>query len=203
MTKLTENQTAVLTNYSFEGGRWFDSVAGDLVTLGIIAKKQQAKVTLNQLIKKGLMTVDTTVEEGSSWITLSTLGQEIAADFAPVEAEEDDLLGDVEEALQDVLEGTPADEVEEALAEIEAEEVVHAVTATETYTATEWTDEKDVEWIETIFLDGSKTLKRRQKVSGSWRTDYWGTEAGAEKQVFTTAKAAKMARAYGTFNPLV
>ncbi|MDQ5840909.1 MAG: hypothetical protein M3537_07165, partial [Chloroflexota bacterium] len=71
------------------------------------------------------------------------------------------------------------------------------------YTVEEWDEETDEWgtqfWIQTVFADGSMTLRRRRKVSGAWRTDFWGQAAGAEKRVFTTSGAAKAARAAKKF----
>lgn len=73
----------------------------------------------------------------------------------------------------------------------------------DTYEVTQWAEEVEgygvTEWIRTEFTDGSWTLRRRRNVSGAWRTDFWGQEAGADKKVFTTSGAAKKAREAGTF----
>jgi hypothetical protein len=214
-TKYTENQTAILANVDLSNGAWFDNLVNDIAAKGLVKNKQQAKVSLNQLIKKGTLSADTTVEEGSTWIELKVTEPWFRSETSPAEEapaeEEDDLLGLIQ---QDVIEGTPADEVADALAEIEAEETGEDVdtvvaeqskTVTENYTELEWTDHEGTEWTETTFNDGSRTLKRRKKVSGSWRTDYWGAEFAGDKERYTTSKFAKMARAYGAFshNPIV
>lgn len=215
MTKLTANQEAVIRTIldathqgqfigsDGEFGVWFDTLAKEAVAHGVKDLKQ-ARVTVNQMIKKNLFKVDTTIEEGSSWLALTDAGKEALTQVLLPKAEEseEDLLG-----TQDVEEGTPEDEVAEALAEIEAEAEEDLVgdvrgevqTETENYTVREWHDGDDVEFTETLFKDGSRTLKRRKKVSGSWRTDYWGAENAADKDAYTTAKLAKMARAYGQF----
>jgi len=112
---------------------------------------------------------------------------------------------EADEAIQAIVEHSDV-EVEEA-GSIDAEGNSLTVTtthSTDTYTVREWTDGDDVEWTETDFADGSRTIKRRKKVSGSWRTDYWGAEFKGDAERYTTAKFAKMARAYGSFshNPI-
>ena len=233
MTKLTNNQVTVLrtvlkkskggdADYIQNGeiGMWFDDLVIDSVENGLKDKKQ-ARVTVNQLIKKGIFRADTTVEEGSTWLEMPDAGKEALTEalFAndPEELERqkahlasleqtdedvDDLVGDIR---ADVMEGTPEDEVEDAIAEIEAEDededLVGTVetTHTENYTVREWTDADDVEWTEITFGDKSRVIKRRKKVSGSWRTDYWGAEFEGDKETYTTAKRFKMAKAYGSF----
>lgn len=229
--KLTENQTNVLFNITLDEGAWFDAAALQAAEANAVKDARQGKVILNQLIKKGVIAVDTTVEEGSSWLTLTSLGGEIIGDLItqagldteevlapePDAEEDEDLLGDVsvdedEDLLgdiqADVIEGTPANEVADALAELyeqqsagDVDTVSHdqVVSHTENYTVNEWADADETEWTETIFADGSRTLKRRRLVSDAWRTDYWGAEFSGDKERATTAKLAKMARAYGRF----
>lgn len=179
----TENQTSILANIDFTRGAWYDDVVFEATDRQLVKDRPTARRVLDQLIKKGTLTADTTVEEGSTWLELK--GSEewffSAADDTEV------ILG------QDVIAGTPEDEVEEALAELEV------VTHTENYEVREWKDEDGTEWTETIFADKSRTLKRRKQVSGQWRTDYWGSEYEGDNERYTTAKLAKMARAYGTF----
>lgn len=199
MTKYTENQTAVLANIDLSAGIWFDSLVNDIAAQGLNKDKKQARVTVNQLIKKGTLVADTTVEEGSTWLELKEAPEPwFRSETLPEEGAEEveDIIG------QDVEEGTPADEVADAIAEIEAEEdLVGTVetTHTENYTVREWTDADDVEWTEISFGDKSHALKRRKKVNGAWRTDYWGAEFEGDKETYTTAKRFKMAKAYGSF----
>lgn len=208
---LTANQASVLrtvlakskgsdSDYIQNGeiGMWFDDLAIDSTEYGIKDKKQ-ARVTINQLIKKGLFKVDTTVEEGSSWLELTDAGKEGLTEVLLPESEDvDDLVGDIR---ADVEEGTPEDEIEDAIAELEEEDLVGNVETahTENYTVREWTDGDDTEWTEITFGDNSRVIKRRKKVSGSWRTDYWGAEFEGDKETYTTAKRFKMAKAYGSF----
>jgi len=198
MTKYTDNQTAVLANVDLSDGSWFEDIVTTVAEQGLNKDKKQARVTLNQLIKKGTLGVDTTKEEGESWVYLqetepwfrSELGLEPAEEVE--EDAEEDILGHVEE------EAPAAEETPEQVPTAERTE------ETELYTVREWTDENEVEWTETTFHDGSRTIKRRKQVSGSWRTDYWGAEFEGDKETYTTAKFAKMARAYGNFkhNPI-
>lgn len=129
--------------------------------------------------------------------------EEIAAEAAAAE-EEEDLLGDVQAA---VIEDSTAGEVADALAEVfeETDKVVleQVVSHTENYTVNEWTDADEIQWTQTVFADGSSTLKRRRLVSGSWRTDYWGAEFSGDKEKATTSKLAKLARVnnHFTHNP--
>lgn len=258
ISKLTENQIALLSGISADVfsepgkdfGAWYDTVVDQAVESGLIKTKNQAKATLNQLIKKNVLAVDTTIEEGSSWLTLTPAGGDaLSALTDAVEEADEDLLGDVDTsrlvsgpdpvisesaALQqdlrsthtvpapeedddedllgdiqaDVIEGTPADEVADALEELYAQEsegdvdkvvVEQVVTHTEMYTVNEWEDAEGTLWEETIFADGSRTLKRRRLVSNSWRTDYWGAEFSGDKEKATTAKLAKGARVTGHF----
>ena len=195
MTKFTENQTAVLANIDLSAGVWFDSLVNDVAAKGLNKDKKQARVTVNQLIKKGTLVADTTVEEGSTWLELKEAPEPwFRSETLPETDEEDDLVGEVQ---QDVLEGTPEDEVADAIAEIEEapkkvsrrrkaeieagfqveseEDLIGgtpevSTTHTESYTAREWTDADGVEWTEITFDDKSRAIKRRKQVSGSWRT---------------------------------
>lgn len=218
MTKLTENQTAVISyilgatrsgQYIQDGefGVWFDSLAKEAASGGFIKDVKQAKVTLNQMIKKNLFKVDTTIEEGSSWLELTDAGKEALTQVLLPEEDAEELVGDIR---ADVEPGTPEDEVEDAIAELEEEaapaeadeDLIGEVTTTQTETGgtvREWTDADDVEWTEIHFSDGSRAIKRRKKVSGSWRTDYWGAEFEGDKETYTSAKRFKMAKAYGFF----
>lgn len=224
--KLTENQEALLARIDLIAeGAWFDDVVTQAFEQEVIKTKLQAKATLNQLIKKGILAVDTTKEEGSSWVTLTDLGGDVIGgiitdlgiaaeevlDGLADEDEDEDLLGDIPEA--EVLAVLDADEIEAEAAELEEEEedllgdtgeidlVVkeQVVSHTENYTVNEWVDAEDTEWTETLFADGSRTLKRRRLVSNAWRTDYWGAEFSGDSERATTAKLAKLARANGHF----
>jgi hypothetical protein len=201
---LTANQAAVLTAILKDGmyihgddfSGTFESFTHDLADRGTVKDKKTAKAVVNQMLKKRLFAVDAETDG----LTLTDAGKfaytELIFEGNP------EGLAEQEAHLEELAEKaeSPADE------DLIGEDPVKVETSTESYTATEWTepgDEADIEWTETIFHDGSKTLKRRKKVSGAWRTDYWGTDAGADKQVFTTAKACKMARAYGSFNSAI
>jgi hypothetical protein len=225
ITTLTENQISLLngigTDQFGEGefGAFFEDIQSQAPEKGIIKTKQQTKATLNQLIRKGIFEVDTTKEEGSSWLTLTLAGGDAISailDAAPAEdaeeEDEEDLLGDT--GMIPIVPAPAAEETEDEdllgdLGGVEAttstEDVLDTVTKeqvvshTENYTVNEWVDADDTEWTETIFADGSRTLKRRREVSGSWRTDYWGAEFSGDKERATTAKLAKMARSYGRF----
>jgi hypothetical protein len=227
ITTLTENQVLLLNGIHDaqfsegpEFGAWYDDVVTQAFEKGIIKTKQQTKATLNQLIRKKVLDVDTTKEEGASWLTLTVAGgdalaalQDASDEDAPDEdvAEDDDdedLLGDTG-AIEIVPAAAPEEDEEEDLLGVEAAEVEtisdsitqeQVVSHTENYTVNEWTDADDTEWTETIFADGSHTLRRRRKVSDSWRTDYWGAEFSGDKEKATTAKLCKMARAAGHFN---
>jgi hypothetical protein len=227
--KLTDKQSLLLTYlaaatqeglYLAEDGTfgvWFDTLVEDAAST--VGTKAQAKAAINQLVKKRVFEVDLTVEEGSAWLLRTALGKDILDTFGE---SDEDLLGDVEpeaaatdddedllgDIQADVLPGTPLNEVAEALEELYAQEhegdfdtIVkeQVVSHTENYTVNEWKDADDTEWTETIFADGSRTLKRRRLVSEAWRTDYWGAEFSGDKERATTAKLAKMARAYGSF----
>jgi hypothetical protein len=206
---LTENQAAVLTAireglsvHDDEFTAVFDTFAADLADRGSLKDKKTAKVVLNQLTKKRLLAVDAETEQ----LTLTDAGK-----YAMTEvlfADEPEKLEEQKQHLASLE--TPAEEETPAPVEEEEEDLLgtveKAVTETDSYTVTEWTEdgkEAPVEWTETTFKDGSKTLKRRTKVSGAWRTDYWGWEAGSDKKLFTSAKASKMARAYGTFTTAI
>lgn len=228
--KLTENQEALLSRIDLVAeGAWFDDVVNEAFAQGVIKTKLQAKATLNQLIKKNVLAVDTAKEEGSSWVTLTDLGGDVIGEMltdsgtiaeevlAEVEVEEDededeDLLGDTgaidivpaaeeedEDLLGDVNAGLPLVEQSHE-GDFDTVAVEQVVSHTENYTVNEWKDAEDNEWTETLFADGSKTLKRRRMVSDAWRTDYWGSEFSGDKERATTAKAAKLARANGHFN---
>lgn len=233
-TQFTDNQTAILYGIDLSEGAWFDDVVNKAAAESLNKDKKQARVTLNQLIKKGTLAVDTTKEEGSSWLTVLA-PEDWFAGYRPSEEEEDDLLGDVEipdtvEPAEDLL-GDSDDEdllgdsdVEDLLGDVSADVPTtpsgvlllgvetdtdtvtkdQVVTHSEHYTINEWTDADEVQWTETVFADGSRTIKRRRLVSDSWRTDYWGAEFTGDKERATTAKLAKMARAYGSFthNPV-
>jgi len=201
MTKYTENQTAILAGVDLSDGSWFEDIVTTVAEQGLNKDKKQARVTLNQLIKKGTLGVDTTKEEGESWVYLQEtepwfrseqgLPEEAPAEEAS-EEDEEDLIGEVHEDEPEAAEEAPS-----AAADV-------TKTVEDNYTVREWTDEHEVEWTETVFNDGSRTIKRRKKVSGSWRTDYWGAEFEGDAERYTTAKFAKMARAYGNFkhNPI-
>lgn len=214
MAKFTENQTAVLANIDLSTGVWFDTLVNDIAAQGLNKDKKQARVTVNQLIKKGTLVADTTVEEGSTWLELKEAPEPwFRSETLPSE-DADDLVGDIR---ADVEEGTPEDEVEDAIAELnvhtqvadvldaKAKEIDEdligevATTHTENYTVREWTGADEVEWTEVTFPDKSHALKRRKKVNGAWRTDYWGAEFEGDKETYTTAKRFKMAKAYGSF----
>lgn len=204
MAKFTENQTAVLSNLDFSEGMWFDTAAELADVRQLVKDKKTARVVLNQLIKKGTLVADTTVEEGSTWLELKEAPEPwFRSETAPVEEEEEEEAEEDLVGTQDVEPGTPEDEVADAIAEIEAEEedLVGdvATTHTENYVVREWTDADDVEWTEVTFPDKSHALKRRKKVNGAWRTDYWGAEFEGDKETYTTAKRFKMAKAYGSF----
>ena len=226
---LTENQAAVLTAireglsvHDDEFTAVFDTFAADLADRGSLKDKKTAKVVLNQLTKKRLLAVDAETEQ----LTLTDAGKyamtEVLFADEPEKLEEqkqhleelEDKFGTPEQRKAHLQsfgqEETPAEEETPAPVEEEEEDLLgtveKAVTETDSYTVTEWTEdgkEAPVEWTETTFKDGSKTLKRRTKVSGAWRTDYWGWEAGSDKKLFTSAKASKMARAYGTFTTAI
>lgn len=197
MSKFTENQTSILGGIDLTRGAWYDDVASLATDRGLVKDRTTARRVLDQLIKKGTLAADTTVEAGSTWLEVKAAEEWFAS--GPAEEVEEDLLG----VQQDVLEGTPADEVADALQEIEEEEtgkpIEQVVTHTENYKVNEWTTEDGTEWTETVFSDNSRTIKRRKQVSGQWRTDYWGAEFEGDKERYTTARQAKAARAYGTF----
>jgi hypothetical protein len=231
-TQFTDNQTAILYGIDLSQGAWFDDVVNQAAAESLNKDKKQARVTLNQLIKKGTLAVDTTKEEGSSWLTV-VAPENWFAGYRPYEEEEDDLLGDIEvpdtpaqaeDLLGDSDEDLLGDDDEDLLGDVAAlvpttpegvllvgVETTHdtvtkdqVVTHSEHYTVNEWVDADEVQWTETLFSDGSRTIKRRRLVSDSWRTDYWGAEFTGDKERATTAKLAKMARAYGSFthNPV-
>ncbi len=133
------------------------------------------------LCRKGLLETDGAGDEASYYLTEA--GAEVARE----------LHGEEAEAFQAEVDATIADS--EALL---AAKAVPVHEDTETYTTNEWT-EGDAQWTETIFNDGSYTLRRHRQVSGAWRTDFWGKEAGAEKKALTTSAKAKAARVNGTF----
>lgn len=209
---LTANQASVLKaimqeNFyiSQEDGDFagaFDTFATDLASAGYLKDKKTAKVVINQMLKKRIFAID-----ADEVLSITDAGKfaytELIFEGNP------EGLAEQERHLEEVAVrvAAPAEEADEDLiGEADPVVVETKVTEGEAYTATEWTEdgtEAPVEWTETIFADGSKTLKRRQKVSGAWRTDYWGWEAGSDKKLFTTAKACKMARAYGTFTTAI
>lgn len=223
--KLTENQEALLARIDLIAeGAWFDEVVTQAFEQEVIKTKLQAKATLNQLIKKGILAVDTTKEEGSSWVTLTDLGGDVIGgvitdlgiaaeevlDGLADEEEDEDLLGDVTEEevrvgrviLEQVAAAEEEEEEEDLLGDTGEIDLVvkeQVVSHTENYTVNEWVDTEDTEWTETLFADGSRTLKRRRLVSNAWRTDYWGAEFSGDSERATTAKLAKLARANGHF----
>jgi hypothetical protein len=210
---LTANQAAVLDaiaegffcteDEGFSG--LFDTFAAGLADRGTIKDKKTAKVVLGQLTKKRILHVDPETDE----LTLTDAGKYAITE---IQAEDDnsEALASAEEAGEYTGHGETFEAEEEAPVEEPEEDLLgtveKSVTEGDNYTVTEWTEdgkEADVEWTETVFADSSKTLKRRTKVSGAWRTDYWGWEAGSDKKLFTSAKACKMARAYGTFTTAI
>lgn len=211
--KLTENQEALLARIDLIAeGAWFDEVVTQAFEQEVIKTKLQAKATLNQLIKKGILAVDTTKEEGSSWVTLTDLGGDVIGgiitdlgiaaeevlDGLADEEEDEDLLGDLVVEDEEELEEEEEDLLGDT-GEIDLVVKEQVVSHTENYTVNEWVDAEDTEWTETLFADGSRTLKRRRLVSNAWRTDYWGAEFSGDSERATTAKLAKLARANGHF----
>lgn len=211
--KLTENQEALLARIDLIAeGAWFDEVVTQAFEQEVIKTKLQAKATLNQLIKKGILAVDTTKEEGSSWVTLTDLGGDVIGgvitdlgiaaeevlDGLANEEEDEDLLGDLVVEAEEELEEEEEDLLGDT-GEIDLVVKEQVVSHTENYTVNEWVDTEDTEWTETLFADGSRTLKRRRLVSNAWRTDYWGAEFSGDSERATTAKLAKLARANGHF----
>lgn len=216
MTKYTENQTAVLANVDLSEGSWFEDIVTTVAEQGLNKDKKQARVTLNQLIKKGTLGVDTTREEGESWVYLQEQEQEpwfrseqglnLVAGPDPVISESAALQQSLSATYTVPAEEAPEEEEDDLIGDVQPEEAPAAeiptaerTEQTDLYTVREWKDEDEVEWTETAFHDNSRTIKRRKLVSGSWRTDYWGAEFEGDKERYTTAKLVKMARAYGTF----
>jgi hypothetical protein len=123
------------------------------------------------LCKKGLLETDGAGDDAAYYLT--ELGAEVARELHGEEAEE-------------VFTGT--------VAEVETPEGEAIVT--------EWTTEgteDTVSWTEITFPDASRTIKRRQKVSGAWRTDYWGAEFAGDAERLTTSAKVKEAIARGNF----
>lgn len=185
--KLTAKETALLTAIAenkvdfFEDGLvegsngWSDVLTDQLV--GIVAETAKGvSAVAKSLHRKGLLESDFNTEDGESYF-ITAAGEAWFAENFPK----------AEEALVVEQAGPSADpEVENHIG----------------YDVSTWQEEDHdllaIEWIETTFADGSKTLRPRKQVNGAWRTDFWGFTAEGKK-VSTTSKAAKAAREAGTF----
>lgn len=187
----TENQAALLAGVDLRHGAWFDTVAMEAAKTGLMRDRKTARRVLDQLVHKGILAIDTAKEDGSAWITLRLTEPWFYGKNEETEMPAEDLIG--EDLIGEDLIGSTDPEPEPTTATIP---VIH----TEVAVVKEWKDEDGTEWTETVFPDGSSTLKRRRMVSDAWRTDYWGAEAPGEKQKATTAKLAKMAKTYGHFS---
>lgn len=187
--KLTAKQTALLTAIAenkvdfFEDGLvegsngWSDVLTSQLIGIVADTAKGVAQVA-KSLDKKGLLVSDGNTEDGESWF-ITAAGEAWFAENFPAETEE--------AATEEISADTTVAEVETP----EGEAIV-----------TEWTAagmEDTVYWTEIKFADDSRTIKRRQKVSGAWRTDYWGAEFAGDKERMTTSAKVKDALRKGNF----
>lgn len=189
--KLTAKETAVMQaiadsaiDFWRDGGLeegangWADVTTSTLAnhpTYEVSKTPRGVASVLNSLCKKGLMYSDLGDDDAAYYLT--ELGAEVARELHGGEVVE------VEEISADTT-----------VAEVETPEGEAVVT--------EWTTEgteDTVSWTEVTFPDASRTIKRRQKVSGAWRTDYWGAEFAGDKERLTTSARVKEALRKGNF----
>lgn len=198
--KLTRKQTALLTAigdsyFSFfddgivaGSGIWHDCMSDEIAGndhYDVSASPKGVVTIAAALVRKGYLRIEN--QEEGDWVALTELGAEKARELAGTT-----------EATPETAETAPETAPVPEQGELDLIGEAPAETAEENFSVEEWEDE-GTEWIRTTFSDGSYTLRRRRRVSGSWRTDFWGAEAGALKQKATTSRAAKAARAEGRF----
>lgn len=206
--KLTAKQTALLTaigrnEFTFfddgiaaGSGTWSDVLTGEAGPEVAANPKGVARVA-GSLVKKGLLA--SSEQEEGTWFELTEAGAELANELAAtqidltpvVEAEEAPVQEELEIELDDLIGETVAEDELDVTEENRFEDDQPFVAKEE--------DEDGTEWTRTTFGDGSYTLKRRRQVSGAWRTDYWGCEAGSAKETFCLSRDAKAALAAGSF----
>lgn len=206
--KLTAKQTALLTaigrnEFTFfddgiaaGSGIWSDVLTGEAGPEVAANSKGVARVA-GSLVKKGLLA--SSEQEEGTWFELTEAGAELANELAAtqidltpvVEAEEAPVQEELEIELDDLIGETVAEDELDVTEENRFEDDQPFVAKEE--------DEDGTQWTRTTFGDGSYTLKRRRQVSGAWRTDYWGCEAGSSKETFCLSRDAKAALAAGSF----
>lgn len=210
--KLTKKQTALMTQigsngFSFfddgiveDSGIWSDALTGEAGPEVSDTAKGAGRVAVS-LVKKGLLKSEEA--EDGTWFELTAEGAAVANELAgnteqaPVEKLV--LSGEMVEVEVEV-DSEPVDTIEELIGSAEDEDPEGEDELVVTVTI----DENGAEWTRTVFPDLSYTLKRRQKVSGAWRTDYWGCEGVGEKERFCLSRDVKAAIARGSFqHPLV
>lgn len=203
-------------------------VAGSGIWMNVLTREAGNAVAVNprgaatvtsSLVKKGYLTStgDENNEDGA-WVALTEAGAawitEYKAKATPVIQEELPTPEETPETAPVIQEApatpAPAKKARKTKkAAAEAAPVIQDVpTAPEKaeedpgYTIKEWAEDTAdhgvEEYIETTFPDGSLTLRRRRKVSGAWRTDFWGVDA-AGKRYFILSRDAKAARTAGAF----
>ena len=206
--KLTAKQTALMTQIGQRQFSFFDNgitensgIWSEVLTSEsgpeVAANAKGAARVAGSLVKKGLLASFVDTEENDTWFYLTAEGADLANELGATQM---DLT-----PVQDELEGITLEDVDAALAMLdEEEELVGEVTEEnrfeddQPFVAKE-EDEDGTQWTRTTFGDGSYTLKRRRQVSGAWRTDYWGCEAGSSKETFCLSRDAKAALAAGSF----
>lgn len=205
-------------------GIWMDVLTGECGT-DIAANAKGAATVTSSVAKKGLLETSGDPRKSSEsgegvWVALTEAGAEwcreylAAQEASPVIQEE--LPVPAEEAPEEapVIQEAPATpapakkarKTKKAAAEA-APVIQEAPAAPEEdpgYEVKEWSEDLApeeggyTEFIETTFPDGSLTLRRRRKVSGAWRTDFWGVDA-AGKRYFILSRDAKAARTAGKY----
>lgn len=183
-TKETTLMTAIADNFFsfFDGGLvahdsgiWTECMTEEIMGTSrydVSNTQRGVASVINSLGRKGLLV--TTDRGDGAWTELTEAGQ------AWVEAHN----------------GETAEEVQEVASA--AKHPGETTEVTETFAVAEWAEEDETEWIVTTFADNSNTLRRRRKVNGAWRTDFWGTTADGKK-VSILSRDAKAAREAGKF----
>ena len=173
LTAIAENKVDFFEDGLVEGSNGWSDVLTDQLT-GIVADtaKGVAQVA-KSLDKKGLLKSDGNTEDGESWF-ITAAGEAWFTENFP-------------KAEEEISETTKVDEI--GTPEGEAVVVTWETAGME----------DTVYWTEVKFADDSRTIKRRQKVSGAWRTDYWGAEFAGDKERLTTSAKVKEALSRGNF----
>ena len=195
--KLTAKETALLQAIAdgqidfFDDGLvagsngWSDVLTDTLAgrTDYIVSKTARGVATVAASIcRKGLLTSDNNDEDGASYYITEAGAVVLQAMLA------ESKTGKFYTApVEEISETTKVDEI--GTPEGEAVVVTWETAGME----------DTVYWTEVKFADDSRTLKRRTKVSGSWRTDYFGAEFMGDKERLTTSAKVKEALSRGNF----